>query len=169
MSLQLLFIEKAWGRQKNNLKNEIRWSQREICIIKSWKKLLFKGCFKSVGYAHVIDIVVMVMAVCAWPWNDVWSFLLHPSLKLVVCCVVLKHLFFQLLLFHPSVLEPDLHLPGPRKTKSRRVFLPVVGELWWGLYYYPWCKLKQLIWTSSPYALSSDRMTFLLSMLRLFC
>lgn len=62
--------------------------------------------------------------------------LLHPSSKLVVCCVILQHLFFQLLLFHPSVLEPDLHLPGPIKTKSRHVFLFVGGELSWGVYYY---------------------------------
>lgn len=46
----------------------------------------------------------------------------------MVCCVVLKHLSFQLLLFHPSVLEPDLHLPGPTKTEQTHGFVCRCGH-----------------------------------------
>lgn len=103
---------------------------------------------------------------CAWPWNDVWSFLRHYSSKLVVCCVVLKHLFFQLLLFHPSVLEPDLHLPGPIKTKSRHMFLFIGGEPSLGVCYY--AETLSFLWKYvadvdqlSPIIVHRDQMTVL--------
>lgn len=121
-----------------------------------------KGCFKTL----VIDTVVTIITNCAWPWNDVWSFLRHYSSKLVVCCVVLKHLFFQLLLFHPSVLEPDLHLPVPIKTKSRHMFLFVGGEPSWEVPYY--AETLSFLWKYvadvdqlSPIIVHRDQMTVL--------
>lgn len=43
--------------------------------------------------------------------------LICPS-KQVVSCVILQPLSFQFLLFHSSVLEPDLHLTGAAENRK---------------------------------------------------